>query len=131
MKIDFNFATQDGCLDKMVPSDLRQLVRERDELAARAERLRSAIGRFSAGVEPSTEYLDAIEASEDDFKILSDAFHETPAASLKSIQAKALRDVAYKLTFPPIIHDNFSKGYDQAISDVRAAADALEGEGDG
>jgi hypothetical protein len=32
MNIDFNFATKDDCLDKMVPSDLRQLVRERDKL---------------------------------------------------------------------------------------------------
>lgn len=31
MNIDFDFATRDDCLDKMVPSDLRQLVRERDE----------------------------------------------------------------------------------------------------
>ena len=32
MDITFEFATHDDCLDKMVPSDLRVLVRERDEL---------------------------------------------------------------------------------------------------
>lgn len=33
--ITFEFATQDDCLERMVPSDLRQLVAERDDLKAR------------------------------------------------------------------------------------------------
>ena len=33
-KITFEFATQDDCLDKMVPSDLRKLVKERDHAIA-------------------------------------------------------------------------------------------------
>lgn len=32
MRIDFDFACQDDCLDKMVPSDLRALISERDRL---------------------------------------------------------------------------------------------------
>lgn len=32
MNITFEFACQDDCLDKMVPSDLRKLVAERDAL---------------------------------------------------------------------------------------------------
>lgn len=32
MKITFEFATHDDCLEKMVPSDLRELVAERDKL---------------------------------------------------------------------------------------------------
>ena len=32
MDITFEFATQDDCLKKMVPSDLRVLVAERDKL---------------------------------------------------------------------------------------------------
>ena len=35
MKITFEFATQDDCLDRMVPSDLRVLVEQRDRLQAR------------------------------------------------------------------------------------------------
>jgi hypothetical protein len=35
MDITFEFATRDDCLDKMVPSDLRQLVAERDNLKTR------------------------------------------------------------------------------------------------
>lgn len=34
MNITFEFACQDDCLDKMVPSDLRKLVNERDQLKA-------------------------------------------------------------------------------------------------
>lgn len=32
MNITFGFACRDDCLDQLVPSDLRQLVAERDEL---------------------------------------------------------------------------------------------------
>lgn len=39
MNIDFEFACQDDCLDKIVPSDLRKLVAERDALAAQVEQL--------------------------------------------------------------------------------------------
>lgn len=40
MNIDYGFACQDDCLDKMVPSDLRKLVAERDELQAERAALR-------------------------------------------------------------------------------------------
>lgn len=44
--ITFEFACQDDCLEKMVPSDLRQLVAERDSLRAQlAERESEAVGR--------------------------------------------------------------------------------------
>ena len=39
MKITFEFATQDDCLDRMVPSDLRVLVAQRDRLQARVAEL--------------------------------------------------------------------------------------------
>jgi hypothetical protein len=118
MKIDFHFATHDDCLDKMVPSDLRQLVRERDDQAAHVEFLTSAF----------KEVLDKVD--DDSKHYYLNIINSAPAQSHKAIQAKALRDVAYKLTFTPVIHDRFYKGYDHAISDVRAAADALEGESD-
>jgi len=31
-EIDFDFATRDDCLQQMVPSDLRRIVKERDRL---------------------------------------------------------------------------------------------------
>jgi len=39
MKITFEFATQDDCLDRMVPSDLRVLVAQRDSLQAQVVEL--------------------------------------------------------------------------------------------
>lgn len=41
MLIDFEFACQDNCLDLMVPSDLRQVVAERDRLRADYDALRA------------------------------------------------------------------------------------------
>jgi len=45
MDIDFNFACRDDCLDKMVPSDLRVLVAERDYLKGLA--VRAQLGELS------------------------------------------------------------------------------------
>lgn len=43
MKIDFDFACQDNCLDHMVPSDLRQLVSERDRALERVRELENTL----------------------------------------------------------------------------------------
>lgn len=43
MNITFEFACQDDCLDKMVPSDLRKIVRERDELRAERDALAAKV----------------------------------------------------------------------------------------
>jgi hypothetical protein len=37
--IDINFAMRDDCLDNMVPSDLRMLVSERDELLEQRDKM--------------------------------------------------------------------------------------------
>ena len=39
MSITFEFAVRDDCLDKMVPSDLRQLVAERDHALSEVDGL--------------------------------------------------------------------------------------------
>lgn len=41
--VDFEFACQDDCLEKMVPSDLRQLVAERDALKFKVAQLTAEI----------------------------------------------------------------------------------------
>jgi hypothetical protein len=87
-----------------------------DELSAQTKFLTAAF----------KEVLDQVD--DDSKHYYLNIINSAPAQSLKAIQAKALRDVAYKLTFTPVIHDRWHKGYDHAISDVRAAADALEGE---
>lgn len=43
MNIDYGFACQDDCLDKMVPSDLRKLVAERDVLQNEREALKAEL----------------------------------------------------------------------------------------
>jgi len=52
MKITFEFATQDDCLDRMVPSDLRVLVAQRDRLQAQVAQLYNLIkyARVESGV---------------------------------------------------------------------------------
>lgn len=40
--ITFEFATMDDCLDRMVPSDLRKLVAERDTLKLESDELNKA-----------------------------------------------------------------------------------------
>jgi len=45
-KITFEFATRDDCLDKMVPSDLRILVSERDAMQDRSVVLQDEIKRL-------------------------------------------------------------------------------------
>lgn len=81
MDITFDFACQDDCLDRMVPSDLRALIRERDDLRAQleaaekrateAERERdqwkTATGLTGIAAEDAGEVLDARE------EVLSDA----------------------------------------------------------
>lgn len=47
-EISFEFACRDDCLDKMVPSDLRRVVRERDSLRAEIARLTAEVERLEA-----------------------------------------------------------------------------------
>ena len=48
MDIDFNFSTRDDCLDRMVPSDLRKLVVERDQAEEQVIKLREEAARLRA-----------------------------------------------------------------------------------
>ena len=43
MRIEFDFACKDYCLDRMVPSDLRQLVCERDNAEKRIRELEEVL----------------------------------------------------------------------------------------
>ncbi|WP_236080515.1 hypothetical protein [Pseudomonas aeruginosa] len=44
-KIDMEFARRDDCLERMVPSDLRLLISERDKAEAEAQALREEVAR--------------------------------------------------------------------------------------
>ena len=57
MKITFEFATQDDCLDRMVPSDLRVLVAQREWL--HSSRLLTQYARAHGG---AAEFFDVGKA---------------------------------------------------------------------
>ncbi|GLF57966.1 hypothetical protein VNPA152081_18220 [Pseudomonas aeruginosa] len=56
-KIDMEFARRDDCLERMVPSDLRLLISERDKAEAEAQALREEV----AELRRDKARLDAIE----------------------------------------------------------------------
>lgn len=82
-KITMEFARQDDCLDKMVPSDLRLLVGERDALAAQVEVLRTQITK-------AREYLSHVDVNSAGV-MLDVALESTPAACLAEVRAEAGR----------------------------------------
>ena len=47
--IDFDFACRDDCLDKMVPSDLRQIIGQRDRALARIKELEKEVAGLKRG----------------------------------------------------------------------------------
>jgi hypothetical protein len=86
-KITMEFARQDDCLDKMVPSDLRLLVGERDALSAQVEVLRRSI--LKAYNHQLNVGYDNQRGVSEVFSLLGDAFllaQATPAACLAQVQ---------------------------------------------
>jgi hypothetical protein len=116
-------SVEDAIAEAVEAYDLMRMAAEAE--AKRSDELSAQTKFITAAFK---EVLDTVD--DDSKHYYLNIINSAPAQSHNAIQAKALRDVAYKLTFPPIIHDIFSKGYDCAISDIREAADALEGEGD-
>ena len=57
-EITFEFATHDDCLDKMVPSDLRIIVSERDQLRARNAELEAEVERLRKVLVDAKEELE-------------------------------------------------------------------------
>lgn len=55
MNIDFEFACQDDCLDKMVPSDLRKLVAERDAALGEVVKSKTMLEGFCSALEIGIE----------------------------------------------------------------------------
>jgi len=58
MRIEFEFAKRDDCLDQMVPSDLRHLVVERDMAVSIAESRYRTISGLVAALELAAYYDD-------------------------------------------------------------------------
>jgi hypothetical protein len=103
MKITMDFARQDDCLDRMVPSDLRVLVSEidqyrmaaeaeakrGDELADRVERLDKAARELLCNLSGYHHTIDSINIKDD----LREALGEKRAASLLLHDAGVLEKV--------------------------------------
>ena len=79
MKITFEFATQDDCLDRMVPSDLRVLVAQRDRLQARVAAQQSALNSICTCSWGAAEFFDVGKAASWMQKIAYDALDEVPS----------------------------------------------------
>ena len=104
-KITFEFACLDDCLDKMVPSDLREVVAERDRLRERNEALEELVVGLEEVRSKEYEFKQArIEALEKDF-----AYHVELCTSQQA-RIGALRE-ALKLI-------NDRAGHGLGVSDV-------------
>jgi hypothetical protein len=120
MNITFEFAKQDDCLDKMVPSDLRKLVSERDYFKNGMAELQDIIDKMqperdvlAAQVQVlRIAALNAIQAmSGGDAKAdLRDAYDATPAACLAQVKADAVQE--FVMFLPP---------YSYSINDLLSA----------
>ena len=63
MKLDFEFACDDDCLDRIVPSDLRGLIAERDRLSDERDCLSMSNAQLHSMVEQAQQDLaDQAEA---------------------------------------------------------------------
>jgi hypothetical protein len=71
MNITFEFACQDDCLNKMVPSDLRGLVCERDELQAKFRLIRALIAEEASthGIACDCDWCEVVRDCRREFDI--------------------------------------------------------------
>ena len=89
MKITFEFATQDDCLDRMVPSDLRVLVAQRDRLQARVAAQQSALNSICTCSWGAAEFFDVGKAASWMQKIAYDALDEVPSTEAFILRKQA------------------------------------------
>jgi len=89
MKITFEIATQDDCLDRMVPSDLRVLVAQRDRLQARVAAQQSALNSICTCSWGAAEFFDVGKAASWMQKIAYDALDEIPSTEAFFLRKQA------------------------------------------
>jgi hypothetical protein len=91
MEITFEFACQDDCLDKMVPSDLRQVVAARDRYKALLEECHTQLHRTHAAIIEFYRWKygdDALSVSE----IIRDVMSHAPNVNYQTAGALPVRE---------------------------------------
>jgi hypothetical protein len=109
---------------------IAEAVEAHDQMAARCNRLQVMAFDLAAKIESqNARNFELPQSYRDIVRAAFELIREPIGASLLLHDVQVIRDVADKLTFHNIDDCSYYKGYDHAILDVRAAADALEGEG--
>ncbi len=102
MEITFDFACQDDCLDKMVPSDLRQVVSEREQLRSRAAMLEKERDELRARVAELNTCINhafhIASVKPQDYAIMMALNNNASKAWLLRQRAEAVDELNCKLT---------------------------------
>jgi DNA repair exonuclease SbcCD ATPase subunit len=92
-KMTFEFATRDDCLKQMVPSDLRGVIAERDELRAQVAELEKSLELCRKGSEIRTRVEERLQTRVAELETLLDEYKDSEHKAVKQ-QGEALKRVA-------------------------------------
>ena len=125
MNITFEFATQDDCLERMLPSDLRKLVNERDEAQAKLHASKTAIASLQSSIQAlitsSESSLSIVKAERDQYKT---AYNDLMSGDKLIICKSALVEIRAQAG-----RTGFDDGYSKCWREVfgtKPNADSLE-----
>lgn len=94
MNITMEFARQDDCLDKMVPSDLRQLIGDKERAEEQCKALAAQVEVLRKPLQSMVELMDCGDESGAGSKWHAEAttaLSATPTACLAQVRAEAGR----------------------------------------
>jgi hypothetical protein len=87
MKITMEFARQDDCLDKMVPSDLRQLIGDKERAEEQCKALAAQVEAITKTLEKFGWFIGTMREYEEIRKVVLDT---SPTACLAQVRAEAV-----------------------------------------
>ena len=97
MQVTMDFARRDDCLVKMVPSDLRLLVSERDQLQQQLTEAQARVARLEEAIGPLLTYVHTgIEPDGGEIDFATGVEEESPRQSLTAIRREAMEEVLEK-----------------------------------
>lgn len=117
-------ATDGRFLQPVIVEDLRELLAERDELAAKVERLTKSLRNVldGLGALSNPTELSGWAITDEEIAEIFSCLESTPAQNLAKVRAEALRDFAKRLSGGGSSHE-----FDIAC-ELRAEADRIEAE---